>query len=90
MAASTEAQQRGTGATRRLDFEVIDARAAEILGIDKASVTNQLLADTFGLGDRTAWWRYRTGRVTPTFDTALEMAKVIGITVEQLTGGDQE
>lgn len=65
-----------------LRFSVIDERAGEILGVSALSVTDQMLADLFGV-DRGTIWRLRAGKYKPGLDTALNMAAVLGIPVEQ-------
>lgn len=65
----------------RLDFTLIDAWC------ERNSVQPNELAARCGF-DRITLWRLRTGRNAPTLDTALSIAAVIGVSVEQLCGRD--
>lgn len=87
MAATTETDERGTGAstpTARLKFDVIEKRAAQILGVPVEDVNDQMIADLVGLDARTTVWRYRTGRFLPRLDIALDIAAALNLPVEQI------
>lgn len=65
-----------------LRFTVIRERAAEIIGIQPEQVTQQHLADLFGVNVSTIS-RLMNGRYKPGLDTALDMARVLGLAVEK-------
>ena len=65
-----------------LRFSIIRGRAADILGIEPEDVTQQHLADLFNL-DKSTVSRLIKGRYKPGLDTALDMASVLGIPVEE-------
>lgn len=86
MPATTEAAASGTGATSaRLNFETIDARLAHMAGCSADDITDQMRAELTGFGHRTTWWRYRSGGGTPTLDNALDIAKALGLPIEEIT-----
>jgi DNA-binding XRE family transcriptional regulator len=62
----------------RLDFDVIDRRAAE-LGVD----TPAALAVFLGVNKSTVW-RFRNGRMNPGLGTAMHFAARLGLPVEQI------
>jgi DNA-binding XRE family transcriptional regulator len=88
MAATSNAAPGSTAAsvpTVMLNFEVIDARAGEILGLAGGSVlTDQMLADLLHL-DQSTISRWRKGRTKPGLDTALDMAAVLKLPVERFS-----
>lgn len=74
MAATTTA---APGATPALNFEVIDARAAE-LGVTSEAA----LAELLGV-DRTTLWRWRKGRGIA-FDTADQVAAKLQLPLDSI------
>lgn len=84
MTATPQAATDDTTATPTvlLRFTVIRQRAAEILNLSTTEVTQQHLADLFGVSTPTIS-RLMAGKYKPGLDTALDMASALGIPVEQ-------
>lgn len=81
MTATPTARDGATVATPgvRLDFERIDRRLVEL---DKPT-GDTALADLTGL-DRSTVWRYRTDRLRPLLETAVQIADALGLKVDDL------
>lgn len=65
----------------RLNFEVIDARAADILGIPRDQITDRALGELFGKTRETVS-RLRNGKYVPSLETAMDMAEVLELALE--------
>lgn len=85
MAASIEAAPRGTDASSgHLNFDVIDARVADILDIPIESVGDAAIGELLGF-DRSTIWRWREKKFKPSLPLALAMASTLGLTVAEIT-----
>lgn len=86
MTATSEVTASGPTATPTtgLRFDLIDRRAAEILGISVDELTEEALATLLGT-DRKTIWRWRKGQYEPRQQKLRELSTALGISAEQLT-----
>lgn len=75
-AAGPAADATGVG----IDFAVLEARCRE-LGATSLNACAELV-DV----DRATLWRYKTGRFRPRMETAQQIARRLGITLDELCG----
>ncbi len=88
MTATLEPVESATHATvAALDFDVIKRRYADIKKIDVDDVTDVALADFFHTTRETIW-RFKTGRLNPSFPRALSMAALLDMSVYEISGGN--
>lgn len=86
MTATSETQPSGVTATTSggLRFDVIDSKAAKILGIGRDEVTDESVGGLVGASRETIS-RWRNGRTKPSFPKLLEIGHALGLAVEDFT-----
>lgn len=83
--ATLDASGHATHATPEplLDFDVIKERAGKMLKIAADDITDEALAEMFGLSRETIW-HYRHGKMKPRFETVSAMADMLSLTVDDI------